>query len=264
MERSSKAGSPEAREETDRRTRELLTRLAVLPSASPAAVRIRAEVATLHLPLADFLASRFRGAGEPFDDLVQVARLGLVKAIAGYDAQRGPFTAYAVPTVLGELRRHFRDKTWSVKVPRRLQELRLEVAAATEELTRTLGRSPRVPDLAAHLGRTEEEVLEGIDASHVYRAASLDAPLRGGDEDARTLGDALGAPDRELGLVDDRESLRRLVQRLPAPQQLVLSMRFYGNQSQVEIAEVLGVSQMHVSRLLHKALGRLRAGLSAS
>src|SRR5690242_941917 len=165
--------------ETDAAAKSLLTLMADLPAGADR-VRVRARLIELHLPLAEYLARRFRNRGEPLDDLTQVAGVGLIKSVDGFDPTRGAaFTSYAIPMIVGELKRHFRDKGWDVRVPRRLQELRLEITKASSDLAQTLGRSPTVADLAAELHVTEEEIIEGLDSAHAYRALSLQAPVAG-------------------------------------------------------------------------------------
>jgi RNA polymerase sigma-B factor len=212
--------------------------------------------------LAVYLARRYRGRGEPLEDLQQVAFIGLIKAIDGYDPRHStPFASYAVPTITGELKRYFRDKGWQIRVPRRLQEIRLELGPATEVLWQRLGRSPTVPELAAYLAATDEAVLEAMEMSQVYQPYSLSAPVNGGD--GEVLADFLGEPDPDFELIEQRETLRPLMAALPVRQRRILTMRFYGNLSQSEIAARIGISQMHVSRLLSDALSRLRRGFAA-
>jgi RNA polymerase sigma-B factor len=211
------------------------------------------------LPFAGRLARRYRGRGEPLEDLEQVARLGLVKAVDRYDPARGSFTAYAVITITGELKRHFRDGTWSVHVPRKLQDLGLEVGHAATLLTSTLARTPTVTELADRLHVSEGAVLEAMESAAGYTSASLNAPV--GDGDAAELGDLFGGADRELDLVDDRLTVAELLLRLPPRERRILALRFYGNRTQAEIAADLGISQMHVSRLLSRALGWLREAM---
>ncbi|WP_330186211.1 RNA polymerase sigma factor SigF [Dactylosporangium sp. AC04546] len=250
-----------AGKETESAAQALLTLLGDLPPDSPDRARVRGRLIELYLPLAEYLARRFRNRGEPQDDLNQVANLGLIKAVDGYDPARGaPFASYAIPMIVGELKRHFRDKGWDVRVPRRLQELRLELGRVTGPLAQALGRSPTVADLAARLGVSEEEVIEGLESGHAYRALSINVPANGEDHGAE-LADLLGGVDRDLEAVDDRESLRPLIARLPAREQHILAMRFFGNMTQIQIATNLGISQMHVSRLLAHALARLRTEL---
>ncbi|MCA2218800.1 SigB/SigF/SigG family RNA polymerase sigma factor [Jidongwangia harbinensis] len=219
----------------------------------------REELTRQCLPFAGRMARRYRGRGEQQDDLEQVARLGLVKAIDRYDPERGSFTAYAVITISGEIKRHFRDKTWGVHVPRRVQDLSLEVGHATMVLTTTLSRTPTAAELAAHLRVAEPAVREAQESSAGYTPASLNAPVAG--EGSGELGDLLGGADRELESVDDKLTVSRLLLRLPARERQMLAMRFYGNRTQAEIAAELGISQMHVSRLLSRALGWLREAM---
>jgi RNA polymerase sigma-B factor len=215
--------------------------------------------------LAVGLARRYRGRGEPLDDLTQVATIGLIKAVDGFNADHGAaFTSYAVPTIIGEIRRYFRDKGWQIRVPRRIQEIGLELVDAGEVLSQRLGHSPTMQELATYLSATEDQVLEAIDAMHAYRPASLSAPANGsGDRDAGLeLADRIGALDHRLELVDDRESLRPLLAALPDRQRRIIALRFYGNLTQAQIAAKIGISQMHVSRLLSDALRQLRQGLA--
>jgi RNA polymerase sigma-B factor len=243
------------------RTRELFGRLARLSGTAPERQRIREEIVRLHLPLCHQLASRYLNRGEPLEDLVQAATLGLVKAVDRFDLSYGSeFSSYAVPTILGELKKHFRDTVWRVHVPRRCQELRLGVAAATEELTQRTGRAPTVAELAAHLGVDEEEVLDGMEAARAYHSASLDAPLST-EENASTLGDILGVEDPGMAGVENHQSLLPLIQALPERSRRILLLRFFGNQTQSQIAAQIGISQMHVSRLLARTLAQLREGL---
>jgi len=214
--------------------------------------------------LAITLANGYRGRGEPTEDLVQVATVGLLKAIDGYDPDRGPgFTAYAIPTVTGEIKRHFRDKGWTIRVPRRMQEIGMGLSRAREGLFQQLRRPPTVAELAEYLDVTAAEVLQAMEAAQVYRPESLSAPLGTDDAvDAPALVDVLGSPDAGFDLVENRESLRGLISRLPQRQQRILALRYYGNLTQSQIADRIGVSQMHVSRLLTDALRQLRAGLT--
>jgi RNA polymerase sigma-B factor len=247
--------------ETDAAAKVLLARLSDLSVDHPDRARIRERLIELYLPLAEYLARRFRNRGEPLDDLVQVANLGLIKSVDGYDIGRGAaFTSYAIPMIVGELKRHFRDKGWDVRVPRRLQELRLEITKATSDLSQQLGRSPTIGDIAAHLKVTEEDVIEGLDSGHAYRALSLHAPIAG-EEATTELADLLGDVDPDMQGVEDREALRPLIAKLPKREQRIIAMRFFGNMTQSQIAAELGISQMHVSRLLSHALGVLRDGL---
>ena len=220
---------------------------------------LREQFVELCLPFAGRMARRYRGRGETLEDLEQVARLGLVKAIDRYDPQRGSFTAYAVITISGEIKRHFRDRTWGVHVPRRVQDLSLEVGHAMMVLTTELSRRPTSAELAAHLRLPESSVLEALESSAGYSPASLNAPA-GVDGNAE-FGDLIGGTDAELEAVDDKITVAGLLLRLPARERQMLAMRFYGNRTQAEIAAELGISQMHVSRLLSRALGWLREAM---
>jgi RNA polymerase sigma-B factor len=244
------------------RARELFERLGTLPAASPERERIRGQLVELHLPLVEYLARRFRNRGEWLDDLTQVATIGLIKSIDRFDLERGvEFSTYATPTIVGEIKRHFRDKGWAVRVPRRLQELKLSLTKAIGELAQREGRAPTVSELAAHLQMTEEEVLEGLESANAYSTVSLDAP-DSGDEDAPAVADSLGIVDEALEGVEYRESLKPLLERLPPREKKILLLRFFGNLTQSQIAAELGISQMHVSRLLARTLTQLRDGLT--
>ncbi|MDQ1714186.1 MAG: polymerase sigma-B factor [Frankiaceae bacterium] len=223
--------------------------------------RVRDELVEMHLPLVEYLARRFRNRGEPLDDLIQVATIGLIKSVDRFDLERGDeFSTYATPTIVGEIKRHFRDKGWAIRVPRRLQELKLALTKATQELSQRNGRSPTVSELAAHLKMTDEEVLEGLESANAYSAVSLDAP-DGGDDDSPSVQDTLGITDEAIEGVEYRESLKPLLEKLPPREKKILLLRFFGNMTQSQIATELGISQMHVSRLLARTLAQLREGL---
>ena len=222
-------------------------------------VVLREQFVELCLPFAGRMARRYRGRGETLEDLEQVARLGLVKAIDRYDPERGSFTAYAVITISGEIKRHFRDRTWGVHVPRRVQDLSLEVGHAMMVLTTELSRRPTSAELAAHLRLPEASVLEALESSAGYSPASLNAPA--GLDGSAEFGDLIGGADAELEAIDDKITVAGLLLRLPARERQMLAMRFYGNRTQAEIAAELGISQMHVSRLLSRALGWLREAM---
>jgi RNA polymerase sigma-B factor len=240
---------------------ERLLRIASLDPADPVRARARDQIIEQCLPAAHRLARRYARAGETAADLAQVAALGLVKAVDGFDPRHGTeFGTYANPTITGELKRHFRDRAAGVRLPRRLQELRMQVNQARDELTQQLGRFPTTADIALGTGLPEAHVVEAAKAAQAYRPLSLDCPAAGLDEDGSLL-DTLGGEAPEFGLVDLHESLRRLIPRLPEREQRILSMRFYGNLSQLEIASEVGLSQMHVSRLLAHALDFLRRHL---
>ncbi|HEX5541434.1 MAG TPA: SigB/SigF/SigG family RNA polymerase sigma factor [Micromonospora sp.] len=221
----------------------------------------REDLVRFALPFAGRLARRYRGRGEPLEDLEQVARLGLVNAVDRYDPERGSFTAYAAITIVGEIKRHFRDRTWGVHVPRRLRDLILEVGQATAALTSELSRSPTVAELAERLEIPEEEILAALESAAGYSPASLNAPV--GGESAAEFGDLVGESDNDLESVDDRVTVSGLLSRLPWRERRILAMRFYGNQTQAEIAARFGISQMHVSRLLSRALAWLRQAMLA-
>ena len=244
------------------RARELFEQLATLPAGGEERQRIRGELVELHLPLVEYLARRFRNRGEWLDDLTQVATIGLIKSIDRFDLARGvEFSTYATPTIVGEIKRHFRDKGWAVRVPRRLQELKLALTKAISDLAQRLGRAPTVAELAAHLQMSEEEVLEGLESANAYSTVSLDAP-DSGDEDAPAVAESLGMLDDALEGVEYRESLKPLLERLPPREKKILMLRFFGNMTQSQIATELGISQMHVSRLLARTLTQLREGLT--
>jgi RNA polymerase sigma-B factor len=220
----------------------------------------REELAERFLPLARDLAMRYTYTDEPFDDLFQVASLGLIKAIDRFEPGRGTkFTSYAAPTILGELKRHFRDKGWALHVPRDLQERTLAVSRATEVLSKELGRSPKVREVAKHLDCSVEAVLEAQEASASYQAASLDAPTSRDDEEAAPLVDLMGDDDTSYELVESREAIANTWRALPEVERKVLELRFMHDLTQREIGERIGYSQMHVSRLLRRAMERLQA-----
>jgi len=219
---------------------------------------LRDALVTEHLPLANQLARRFAYRGEPHDDLVQVASVALIHAVDRFDPDRGvEFVTFATRTILGELKRHFRDHGWAVRAPRRIQELYLEVGHAVDTLTQELGRSPTIGELAVATGSTEEDVLESLEASRGYRASSIDAADR---EDGR-LAVQLGTLDAALTGVEERSVVSPALERLTGRERRILSLRFEDGLSQSEIAAVVGVSQMHVSRLLRRSLAVLRSGL---
>jgi RNA polymerase sigma-B factor len=237
---------------------EMFRELAGLRAGSPEFQRHRDKIVERCLPLADHIARRFDGRGESRDDLVQVARVGLVNAVVRFDVEAGSdFVSFAVPTIMGEVRRHFRDNSWSVKVPRRLKELHLRLGAATADLSQRLGRAPTASELADELDMDRTEVVEGLVAGNSYNTLSIDS-AGSGDEDARTIVDTLGDVDASLERIENREALRPLLDALPARERTVLVLRFFESMTQTQIAERVGISQMHVSRLLAKSLTRLR------
>jgi RNA polymerase sigma-B factor len=235
------------------------------PAAAEASrVDARDGLVTLHLPLVEHCARRFRNRGEPFEDLVQVGTIGLIKSIDRFDLDRGvEFSTYATPTIVGEIKRHFRDKGWAIRVPRRLQELRMQISSSTAELTQALGRSPTPRELAEAIGCTVEEIIEGIESSNAYSTLSLDATDDGGDEGVSML-ELMGLDDEGLEHIEIRESIKPLLEALPPREKRILLLRFFRNKTQSEIAEEIGVSQMHVSRLLSRTLDQLRTSLQES
>ncbi|MCI3273785.1 SigB/SigF/SigG family RNA polymerase sigma factor [Streptomyces cylindrosporus] len=239
-------------------TADLFARLSRLPDG-PERDSVREELVTAWLPMAHRIAGRFRDRGESVEDLRQVAALGLVKAVDRFDPERGAFESYAVPTVTGEVKRHFRDRMWALRVPRRVQELRNKVRVARRELTQTPGSpEPTVADLAAHSGLTEDEVTCGLEALESFSTLSLDAELSG-DEDGYSLSDTLGEPDNSYDVVIDRESAKECLRRLPERERAILYMRFFEDMTQSRIADRLGISQMHVSRLISRSCAQVRA-----
>ncbi len=223
-------------------------------------VQLRSDLVELHLPLAEYLARRFGNRGEPHEDLVQVATIGLIKAIDRFDLERGvAFSTYATPTIVGEIKRHFRDRGWTIRVPRRLQEIQAVINQAVSDLGQELGRSPTVSELATRVGMSEEEILEGLESANAYSPLSLDAPDPSGELGA--VIDQLGDYDDALDAVIDRETVKPLLDRLDARAKRILLLRFFRNMTQSQIADELGISQMHVSRLLSRTLADLRRAL---
>lgn len=221
----------------------------------------RDDLVRLHLPLVEHCARRFRNRGEPHEDLVQVGTIGLIKAVDRFDTERGvEFSTYATPTIIGEIKRYFRDKGWAIRVPRRLQELRMQITATTAELTQKLGRSPTPRELGEAIGCSVEEIIEGMESSNAYSTLSLDAS-DSSDDGPPSLLDSLGVDDHNLEHVEIRESLKPLLEGLDPREKRILLLRFFKNMTQSQIADEIGVSQMHVSRLLTKTLKQLRVSL---
>lgn len=222
----------------------------------------RDQLAERFLPLARQLARRYATAGESYDDLVQVASVGLIKAIDRFDPARGTaFSSFAVPTILGEIKRHFRDKGWAVRVPRELQERAMKVEKAGELLSTQLGRAPTVEETAEHLQLSNEDVIEARSAASAHRSLSIDKPVNtdSGSEESMTVVDTLGVEDREFGRVETSVTLQVLFDSLSPREREVVILRFQEDLTQAEIGERVGVSQMHVSRLLRQAISRLRS-----
>ncbi len=242
-------------------SRTLFERLAAAEEGTHEHAYVRNTLVELNLALVKFAASRFRSRSEPMEDIVQVGTIGLIKAIDRFESDRGvEFPTFAMPTIIGEIKRFFRDTSWSVRVPRRLQELRLDLAKASDELAQSLDRAPTVTELAQRLNISREEVVEGMAASNAYTASSLDAQPEEDDSEG-ALADRIGYEDHGLEGIEYVESLKPLIAELPARDRHILSLRFVANMTQSEIGEELGISQMHVSRLLSRTLGKLRKGL---
>ena len=241
----------------------LLAAAASLPEDAPERADLRRQAIEDNIGFAQRLARRFRDRGEPVDDLTQVAMIGLVNAVDGYDPERGcEFAGYATPTIVGEIRRYFRDKGWRIKVPRRLQELRLQVNRARVELSQSMSASPTVADLARYLDVSEEDVVEAIEVARLYHPLSLSAPA-GPDSDLG-VADPIGDLDPGMEAVENRESVKPLLASLPERERRILTMRFFGDMTQSQIAAELGISQMHVSRLLSQTLLKLRTALQTA
>lgn len=222
----------------------------------------RDELITMYLNLVKYLASRFRNRGEPLDDLIQVGTIGLIKAIDRFDVGREvEFTTYATPTIIGELKRYFRDKGWAIKVPRRLQELSFRVNQAVDQLTQMHQRSPTIPEIAEHLGVTSEDVLEALETSEAYNFVSLESDRNTDGSDSFSILEYIGKDDHLMAVVDDRTTLAVALKDLTPQEQRVLYLRFFQGLTQTEIAKQLDISQMQVSRLLRKTLRVLRENL---
>ncbi|QYN37162.1 SigB/SigF/SigG family RNA polymerase sigma factor [Pseudonocardia sp. DSM 110487] len=239
----------------------LLERYAALPADHPDREKLRDELVRGFLPVAQHIARRFSNRGEPLDDLIQVATVGLINAIDRYAPDRGTdFFSFAVPTISGEVRRHFRDLGWSMRVPRRLKDLHVSINSAVSELSQSLGRAPKPTEIAERLGVPVSEVLEGLEASEAYRSSSLDEMLSS-EQGSATVGELVGEADAELDRVDFRQALRPVLAELAERERTIVLLRFFGNMTQTQIADRVGISQMHVSRLLAQTLDRLRTRL---
>lgn len=255
--------APSALDHVRTRSAELFGVLRDEQASSTERAVARDDLVHLHLSLVEHCARRFRNRGEPFEDLVQVGTIGLIKAVDRFETDRGvEFSTYATPTVIGEIKRHFRDKGWAIRVPRRLQELRMQIGSATGELTQRLGRSPTPRELAEVIGCTVEEIMEGIESSHAYATLSLDASDDSDDGPPAMLA-TLGIEDANIEHVEVRESIKPLLEGLGEREKRILLLRFFKNMTQSQIAEEIGVSQMHVSRLLTRTLAQLRTSLEA-
>ena len=245
----------------DSRAETLLEELETLPHEDPRREEIRSELVRMHLPVARNIARRYSRHGEPFEDVQQAAMLGLVKAINRYDTARGErFLAYASPTMTGEVKRHFRDRTWLLRMPRRLQELRLAMREARRDFVHEHDRMPTIPEISEILEITEEEAIEVVGTFDAYRPVSLDTPIDDGDG-AATYGDMIGSEDTAIEDAVDHIVLRPLLDELPERERMILLHRFYGNKTQNEIAALMGISQMQVSRLISRSLAALHTEL---
>jgi RNA polymerase sigma-B factor len=239
---------------------DLFRELRNLPTDSMEYMRLRTRIIEKCLPLADHVARRYGRRGESHDDLLQVARVGLVKAVNRFDPEAGEFLAFAVPTIMGEVKRYFRDFSWAVKVPRRLKDIYPQLGLAMNELSQRLGRSPTPSELAAEIGVDREEVVEAMTASEGFKARSIDFTATS-DDDKPTIADRMGDLDPGIRFIEDREALKAQMATLPSRLEQIIVMRFFGSMSQDEIAKEVGISQMHVSRLLVQALKLLRDGM---
>lgn len=222
----------------------------------PCHTELRRKLVTGYLPIVAHIARRFAGRGEPVDDLVQAGTVGLLNAVDRFEPDRGvDFLAYAVPTITGEIRRHFRDRTWSMRVPRRLKDLQSTISGAVGPLSQELGRAPRPSEIAQYLAVSTDAVLEGLAARQAYRSTSLDELVTGAET---TFTETLGMADQELEMVEYRQTLGPLLDNLPERERTILVLRFFGNLTQTQIADRVGLSQMHVSRLLAQTVRGLR------
>jgi RNA polymerase sigma-B factor len=238
----------------------LLEEFAALDADDPRRRTLRERLVAGFLPVAQHIATRYRNRGEPLDDLEQVAAVGLLKAVDRYDpAHDRHFLSYAIPTITGEVQRHFRDKTWAVRVPRALKDLQGPVRQAVTELSRMLQRAPRPSEIAAHLGIGVEQVIEALQAHDAHSPTSFETPV----SDGNVLADTLGGWDAELEQAEYRHTLRPLLAGLPERERTILVLRFVENMTQTQIAAQVGISQMHVSRLLAQTLAQLRGKLDA-
>jgi RNA polymerase sigma-B factor len=246
---------------TRERSHALFDELRAEDTSAADRLRLRGELVELHLPLVEHCARRFLNRGEPLDDLVQVGTIGLIKAVDRFDTGRGlEFSTYATPTILGEIKRHFRDKGWAIRVPRRLQELRMSISSATGELTQKLGRSPTPQEVAERIGVSVEDVMVGMESANAYSTLSLDAD-DGQEDGLGSMLETMGAVDEALEKVEIRESIRPLIESLPFRERQILLLRFFRQMTQSQIAAEVGISQMHVSRLLTRTLADLRESI---
>jgi RNA polymerase sigma-B factor len=238
-------------------------RFSELSNGDPEREQLREQLISGYRPMAEHIARRFAGRGEPLEDLIQVSMVGLINAVDRFEFTRGSdFLSFAVPTITGEVRRYFRDHGWSVRVPRRLKDLHIAVRAIVAELSQQLGRAPRPSEIAARIGLPTSEVIEALSAGEAYRSSSLDGILSSEEGDGATLGELIGGLDEDLALIEDREALRPLIAELAPRERTILILRFFRQLTQTQIAEQVGISQMHVSRVLRQTLTHLRDGMS--
>jgi RNA polymerase sigma-B factor len=255
-------GTSETTERRRQRVRELLERLAALPHGDPTRDAVREQLVAEQLPLVHHLAGRFRDRGESMDDLVQVGSIGLLNAIDRFDLSREvEFSTFATPTILGEIKRHFRDRGWAIRVPRRLQELRKTILTESEELTHALGRDPTAQEVADKLGLGLEDILEAMESGLAYSTVSID-PLVEPSDDSLGLAARIGAADPNMALVEERAVLAPALAQLPERDRAILTFRFAEGLTQTQIADRVGISQMHVSRIITRTLAQLRAQLA--
>lgn len=242
----------------------LQRRYAELAPGDPQRLPLRGQLISGYLPVAEHIARRFAGRGEPLEDLVQIATVGLINAVDRFEPDRGSdFFSFAIPTITGEVRRYFRDHGWSTRVPRRLKDLHIAIRSTQRELSQQFGRAPRPSEIAERLGLPVSEVIEGLQAGEAYRSSSLDEML-GTGEGKVTLGELIGGLDAELALIDDREALRPLLAELAPRERTILALRFFRQLTQTQIAEQVGISQMHVSRVLRQTLAFLQERMISS
>lgn len=254
-----KPGSRSNRDDTYDDLGPLFEELAAFDDSDPQREALRARIIARCLPLADHVARKFAGRGEPLDDLAQVGRVGLVHAVDRFDAARGsPFLSFAIPTIMGEIRRHFRDNTWAMRVPRRVKEIHLRLGPTIDTLSQRLGRSPTAKEIAAELEVDPGEITQALIAGNAYQPSSIDAPSPAGGDVEPTLLDSLGATEPRYDRVEESLAIGPLVAKLPERERQVLTMRFFDSMTQTQIAQRLGISQMHVSRILAKTLAYLR------
>lgn len=224
---------------------------------------LREQLVLMHENLVRYLAAKFANRGEPLDDLIQVGMIGLINAIDRFDPERGTrFSTYATPTIVGEIKRYFRDRSWNLKVPRWLQELNLRVMKANDDLSQVLGRSPTIAEIAQHVECSEEDALRAIELGNAYETVSLDSKLALEGDAALTLSDSIGAQDLDLDQIESYDDLKVALEQLDNREKMIIYLRFFQDLSQTEVAKRLNISQMHVSRLQHRALMRLKSILS--